>query len=140
MKPIIWIKSPYSDERGEFERLTKERSPQDYKIIKENNEYLKKAYQKAKLVILTDLMWRKLYNTDSWKTDTLKKVYQAFERNNEYRSVGRIITQYEEGKVSAPIVIQLGDKSLELVAGNTRLMIARVLGITPKVYLLESDW
>jgi hypothetical protein len=142
MNPITWNKSPYNEERGEFERLTKERTPlnANAKTFKDNNEYLKKAYTNAKMVTLTDFMWRKLGNTDSWTTDTLRKVYDAFKRNNEYRSVGNILTQFESGKVNAPIVIQFADKSMELVAGNTRLMMAKILGITPKVYLIESDW
>lgn len=136
---ITWKKDPFRSEAGEFERITIEYST-DKKEVRENLKYLETEYNKASKVSLVDSDWRKLENTDSFETDTMQEVYAALKRNNAPRDVDRILRQYVSGSVSCPIVIKFGDGRLELVGGNTRLMIARVLQIQPKIILVKTDW
>lgn len=137
---ITWKKDPFNNERSEFLRITTQYSPPDKKQINENFILLQQLYNKASKVPLVDRDWRKLGNTDSFETDTMQEVYAALKRNNAPRDVDRILRQYVSGSVSCPIVIKFGDGRLELVAGNTRLMLARVLKIRPKIILVETDW
>ena len=136
---ITWKKDPFSREFHEFERMTVQYTP-DKKELRNNLSYLQAQYNKARPVSLIDGDWRKLENTDSFETNTMEKVYEALKTNNEPRDVDRILRQYVSGSVSCPIVMKFADNRLVLVAGNTRLMIARVLKIKPKIILVETDW
>ena len=136
---ISWKKDSFRSEFDEFERMTIEYTP-DKKEVRNNLRYLETEYNKASKVSLVDSDWRKLENTDSFETDTMQEVYAALKRNNAPRDVDRILRQYVSGIVSCPIVIKFEDGRLELVGGNTRLMIARVLQIQPKIILVKTDW
>jgi|APGre2960657404_1045060.scaffolds.fasta_scaffold54711_4 hypothetical protein len=135
---ITWKKDPFRSEFGEFERVTIEYSPK--KQVRENLKYLETEYNRASKVSLVDSDWRKLGNTDSFETNTIQDVYDAIRANNTPRDVERILRQYVSGSISCPIVIKFADGRLQLVAGNTRLMIARVLQIKPKIILVKTDW
>lgn len=136
---ITWKKDPFSIEAHEFGRITAEYTP-DKKDLRNNLIYLQTQYNKSRPVSLIGNDWRKLGNTDSFETNTMEEVYAALKRNNAPRDVDRILRQYVSGSVSCPIVMKFADNSLVLVAGNTRLMIARVLKIKPKIILVETDW
>lgn len=136
---ILWKKDPFSNEVDEFKRITAQYTS-NKKDLAKNLRYLQTQYNKAKKVSLIDRDWKKLENTDSFETNTLDEVYSAMERNKAPRDIERILRQYVSGNVSCPIVIKFEDNRLELVGGNTRLMIARVLQIKPKIVLVETDW
>ena len=136
----MWVKDGFSGEQGEFERVVKEYSSESTKAFQENLKELKAKYGTSYPTTLTDSDWKKMMNTDSWTTDTVQKMELAISANNEPRDVGRIFYQYASLKVSSPIALRLGDGKLELIAGNTRLMGARVLGITPKIVIIKTDW
>jgi hypothetical protein len=136
---ITWKKDPFSSEAHEFGRITAEYTP-DKKDLRNNLGYLQTQYNKARKVSIIDSDWRRLENTDSFGTNTMEEVYTALKRNNAPRDVDRILRQYVSGNVSCPIVMKFSDNRLVLVAGNTRLMIARVLKIKPKIILVETDW
>ena len=40
--------------------------------------------------------------------------------------------------MSAPIILNSSDNGYYLIAGNTRLMVAKALGVRPKVWLVED--
>jgi len=135
---IRWVKSSYSDEKGEFEGIVNEYS--DAADVKKNISYIKKQYVVSKQISLTNNIWSKLKNTDSYNTKTIEGMQKAMKANREFRDINRILKQFFSGKVQAPIIIKLGDGSYELIAGNTRLMLSRVLGLTPKVQVVDTDW
>ena len=135
---IQWVKSSYSDEESEFERIGKEYS--NAADVKKNISYIKKQYGVSKQINLTNNMWSKLKNTDSYNTKTIEGMQKAMKANKAFRDITRILKQFFSGKVKAPIIMKLGDGSYELIAGNTRLMLSRVLGLTPKVQIVDTDW
>ena len=140
MKPIMWVKDSLISEQCEFERVVKNYSEDSKKEYQENLKELKTKYAASSSSTLTDTDWKKMLNTDSWATDTVKKMENAISRNNEPRNVSRIFYQYASLKVSLPIALRLDNGKLELIAGNTRLMGARVLGINPKIIIIKTDW
>ena len=137
---IFWVKEQYENERGEFERAGRAVSNKNNKIIQENITYLKDSYKKSNIVSLSDQAWQKMQNTDSWKTDTFTKILNAFSNNNEKRDIGRILSQFEMEKIKCPIAYKRDDNVLVLIAGNTRLMLCRVLGIRPNIVIIDTDW
>ena len=137
---ITWIKDNYENERGEFERAAIEVSGPTNKIKQENIKYLRDAYAKSKIVSLSDHDWQKMENTDSWKTETFTAILTAFSNNNEKRDLGRILSQFEMGKLKCPIAYKRADNALVLIGGNTRLMVCRVLGVKPRIVIINTDW
>ena len=140
MKPIIWTKDNFTAEQSEFKRVVKEYSGDSKKDFQENLKELQSKYASSSSTTLTDSDWKQMLNTDSWTTDTVKKMENAISRNNQPRNVSRIFYQYASLKVSLPIALRLANGKLELIAGNTRLMGARVLGINPKIIIIKTDW
>lgn len=117
-------------ERAEFERTA-----ETFAVDAETLMFI--ADEEGSMVPLSEEVWNKLQNTDS---NTLKV--------GNWQEVGRLSREYDrdwvtlkeklqQGEaVDAPIIMKHGD-SYHLVAGNTRLMIARALGETPHVLLFE---
>lgn len=141
---IKWMREDFSKEKDEFSRVAADFSGNDRKALTENTRQLESLYRQGKLITLSASMWRRLDNTDSWNTKTIKDIERAIRRNSKgsgTRSIEKIIREYISGKVRAPIVLEFnGGKSYTLIAGNTRLMAARMLEIEPKVLLVKSDW
>ena len=147
MSNINYIKVPYSEEEEEFERFVENFSQtEDEKakatFIKQNIKAIKDAYEKALLVTLWPDMWKKLENTDSWKTTDEEKIEKAIEQNRTARNIDNVLKEFRSGIVRAPIVASYDkNKRLVLIAGNTRLMIARAYNFRPKIVLVElPDW
>lgn len=140
MPKIVWKKGDFDSELGEFERTLKEyyseKESKDPKVVKE----LKKMYQKSAIVPLSNSDWSKMINTDSYSTDSMAKIEYALKSNGTKRDLCRILYQFAECNVLAPIAVRLGNKKLYCVAGNTRLMIARTLDIIPSIVIIDTDW
>ena len=160
MSKIKYTKVPYEEEKEEFERYVKRVSKNKDKkeeadAIEKNTETIKNAYKKAKLTLLKNDMWKKLENTDSWKTTDEEKIEKAVARNERSsgrRNIEKVIEEFLSGKVRAPIVMSYNRKNgvyknHTLIGGNTRLMVARALGELspeyrqPEVVLVKlPDW
>ena len=136
---INWKKVAYNDELAEFERTARAFTTAD-NDIKTNVATLKLKYKTAKLKTLSLSDWKRLRNTDSYMTETIESAQKSIKRNGEPRNLISIINEFITGSVRAPIALQLSDKSLYLVAGNTRLMVARFLDIKPRIVVVETDW
>jgi hypothetical protein len=131
---VNWKFPEWEDEVGEFER---------YHI---DLQLLKNLFDEDKtLITLTDDIWRKLGNTESYK---IKSLEQARTLAKKYgKDIDNILEAIDRGiPLPAPIVLKLKNK-YDLVAGNTRLMVCKALGITPEVlfmempeHLLESEY
>jgi hypothetical protein len=135
MMQISWKKVPYIDEKEEFERTVKNFSEKVDE--KENNTFLKKAYTTSKLISLNDRDWKNMENTDSWNVGTFENIQKIIKGD---RNITVIINEFFSNSVRAPIAIRLGEGQLYLVGGNTRLMAASVLGVKPKIVVVETDW
>jgi hypothetical protein len=95
---------------------------------------VERAFKHAKTVKLTDSLWESLENTDSWETTSLEKAAALAESyGRDWESIVDGLTSGAE--IPRPLVLKKKDGSLALVAGNTRLMVMRALGIRPEVTL-----
>lgn len=88
-------------------------------------------------------MWGTLDNTDSFDipSEGWEKVAEHIDHTNQETGATRswqdLKQKMEQGReLDAPIVLKYQNE-LHLVSGNTRLMVARALGKTPKILLVE---
>jgi hypothetical protein len=117
-------------ERGEFERVAS-----TFDVDVDTLMFL--AEEEGKLTSLDESFWDVLENTDSYKFgkgDWLEVENFADEYTRDWKSLK---SKIENGEMlDAPIIVEINGIH-HLVSGNTRLMVARALGITPKVLVFE---
>jgi len=149
MPANFWRKDPFRSEEGEFERMARQvhempetgATPKQKRLLKQEMEYLKSRYTAARLTLLPESMWRDMGNTGSFGVKNLNDLKRNLRADGVTRDIGRIEKQFlVDKKVSASIALQYSDGFVELVAGNTRLSMARVLGIQPRIVLVVTDW
>lgn len=126
-----WEKPPFSDEKEEFERVAT-----DLRIpIKK----LRDAYENAEPIWLDDKTWSSLQNTDSYDINN-KKQLEKMAKTYGKKSLPLLQKQMTTGIVQTPIVVKYRKgktTELTLLGGNTRLSMAHMLGITPRVHLID---
>ena len=122
--------------------------------VAEAMRYLENVFNKASPELLTDTIWRNLANTGSWNVKTFEDLFRNLQRDGVKRDVTNIVKQYfngprsgaidrPRGKVECPIILYTPENDgskYHLIGGNTRLTMARVLGIRPSVIILRTDW
>lgn len=123
-----WHAPDWGAEHGELARVSSE-----HKIPM---HHIKQAIKQAKIGSLPHKTWKKLHNTDSWGTNTVRKA------NQKAKTYGRDIGQIHKGikkghSMPTPIVAKMPSGEHHLVGGNTRLMASRAHGIKPKVTYLD---
>jgi hypothetical protein len=93
---------------------------------------------RAELKVLDDAHWSELENTESFETTSME---QAKKLAGAYgNDLDRVVAGLHSGaQIPAPIVLERANGTLTLVAGNTRLMACRALGIRPRVALVWLD-
>jgi hypothetical protein len=91
----------------------------------------------GKMVVLGKDLWSNLKNTDSWelKIGDLEKVRALANRYNK-DAKGILNGLKNEKPMKCPIILVIDTKPY-LMDGNTRLMLFKALGITPKVLLVK---
>lgn len=90
------------------------------------------ALDEGEIVELEDEAWEVMENTDSFDVSSLSDaIHLAHVYRKNYRFVLNAFIEREP--VPMPLVVVKKDGTPYLIAGNTRLMFARVLGIKPKV-------
>lgn len=146
MPTINWNKVSFDSEISEMRRIAEHFTPDKDTTRKQavdgNLKYLRQHYTKSVPAILTNQIWSKLGNTDSWNTRTLSDVNKAILDNSKtsgMRDSTSIVMEYMSGVVRCPIVLQTED-GYTLIAGNTRLMVAKALGVIPKCVIIKTDW
>jgi hypothetical protein len=146
-KKIDWVKPDFQTEENEFMNHFLNWMKEDILQVNFDNFSKKQlnqlvddilsAYENANVETLTNEEWSKMENTDSWTIETYKDLFDII--YGEYgRSEERIIKHSIEplkngGIVETPIVAYVNNRPPYLVAGNTRLSVCKLLGITPKV-------
>lgn len=121
-------------EMGEVERTAKTFAPEQYE------EFMKgfvELAEKSELTELSEEVWKDLENTDSY--DIPKGGWDQVAEHADF--VGRDWKTKRDlmqngTPIHAPIILKRGNV-YHKVAGNTRLMVARALGITPKVLIVD---
>jgi hypothetical protein len=122
--------TPYQDliisEMGEIDRTS-----EAFNMPADDIQY---AFEVGHEVILTDNIWSKLENSDSFQ---IKSLDQAIKLANKYKKDWRSIVQAikDEKQLPLPMVMSYGEDNYYLVAGNTRLMIYKALGVQPVVLM-----
>ena len=123
---VEWTLPSYEDEWEEFDR---------YGFSQEELNTIQEQFTQENLIVLTGDIWSRLGNTDSYDVKDEDEVMGlADEYGKDWESIKSGLEG--GGQMDAPIVL-LQDGRYELVAGNTRLMLCKVLGITPQVLLVE---
>src|SRR3989338_3329479 len=125
------------DEKGEIERVAKEFA----KISAAG--FIERFKRIAKSCVLSKLdeeTWKILENSDSFdiaKEDWRKVRKNSFAGGESPKDWHIILDKFKSGYLlDAPIILKIGEK-LHLLSGNTRLMVARALGITPMVLIVD---
>ena len=123
--------------------------------VAEGMRYLENLFNKASPEKLNSSIWRNLDNTGSWDVKTFEHLFRNLQKDGVKRDVSRIVKQFfngdrsgpinkPSGKVECPIILYAPGNPpryrYRLLGGNTRLTMARVLGITPSVIILRTDW
>jgi hypothetical protein len=137
-----WYKDAFNNEVLEFERVTNDltadrESDDEWKMMFNK---LKKSYNNETIKVLNDRVWAKLENTDSWSTTTINKVNKAILDNSEgsgKRDIYGVISEILGDKTRCPIILK-NKSGYTLIAGNTRLMACRLIGIRPKVIVVKA--
>jgi hypothetical protein len=84
----------------------------------------------GKEVTLTDEMWSRLENTDSYDINSEEEAIELAQHyGKDYQSI------MSAESLPPAIIFQYSPNKFYLIAGNTRLMFARVKGINPQVIL-----
>jgi hypothetical protein len=125
----MWITPDIDEEIEEIQRTSKSLRIPLRKLIK--------AFFDGSMTVLSEEIWSKIKNTDSYNThdEKLARTYA-----NEYeKDIDSIYFALDEGtNLPMPIVLKTG-KIYYLIAGNTRLMAARSRGIRPFVFLISIN-
>jgi|TARA_R110000822_G_scaffold91935_1_gene211791 hypothetical protein len=148
---VRYYKGEFRDERTEFERITRQFVGNDPQAVQDQLRYLEGLFYNARPQKLRDSMWRNLQNTSSWEVKTVDSIFRNLRRDGVRRNISRIANQFIgegmingfNGRVECPIILHSTDQTgneYQLVAGNTRLSMARALNQTPEVIILETDW
>lgn len=88
------------------------------------------------LTELAPLTWAMMANSDSWAIESMEEAeIRAAVRDEDLQPALNLIAAGK--KVPAPIVFILGDGTPYLATGNDKLMIARVMGVVPQVFLID---
>ena len=129
MDNVSWYKPDLSEEHEEMERTSEELGIDLQEIID--------GYKNGSLEELNNDMWQMMENTDSWD---IKDLEDARRYAEEYgKDIENIIDGFKKGKeLPAPIVLIKDDGAPYLIAGNTRLMVARALKVVPKVVIVRN--
>lgn len=127
--------------------------------------YVESQFRRAPIKTLDDVNWRKMANTGSYwdyslsEVRTFKQLFRNLQLDGEKRNISRIVKQFMgdgeindfNGTVECPICFKLNKSGgimqegqfygpLYLVGGNSRLTVAKVLGIQPKIIEISVDW
>lgn len=85
---------------------------------------------------LVDLKYDEISNSDF---SHVKSIDDVIKLAKEYgKNIDALLTQFEKGKIEAPIILSIGNNKPYLIGGNTRLMILKImlledLNVQPKV-------
>jgi hypothetical protein len=123
---VSWHKPSLEEERGEIERQSQE--------LNMDAQNLAKIFQSGHLVPLNDDTWNRMENTESSSPDIKLKDVLSW----THRDVNSIHNIFEKGgSLPAPMVL-IHNGTPICVAGNTRLSLARALGVRPQVWMAQT--
>jgi cytidyltransferase-like protein len=96
------------------------------------------AFTAGSMVVLSDDIWSKLENSDSYEVNSLDDAIKlATEYGKDYKPTLDAIKA--DKTINPPMVLNYDKDKYYLVGGNTRLMFYKALGKTPKVLMGVLD-
>jgi cytidyltransferase-like protein len=96
------------------------------------------AFTAGNMVVLSDDIWSKLENSDSYEVNSLDDAIKlATEYGKDYKPTLDAIKA--DKTINPPMVLNYDKDKYYLVGGNTRLMFYKALGKTPKVLMGVLD-
>jgi cytidyltransferase-like protein len=114
------------DERSEIERVA-----QEFNVPIPDVEY---AFVAGNMVVLSDDVWSKLENTDSWDVKSLEDaIALASKYGKNWKPTLAAIKA--DKAMNPPLILNYDKDKYHLVGGNTRLMFLKALGKIPKVLM-----
>ena len=112
-----------------------ERTAQDFNIPIPDVRY---AFTAGSMVVLSDDIWSKLENSDSYEVNSLEDAIKlATGYNKDFDSTLAAIKA--DKTIDPPMVLNYDKDKYYLVGGNTRLMFYKALGKIPKVLMGVLD-
>ncbi len=133
---INFVKPNLEHEMGEIERVAELFANDDKeKFARKIVEEIESAEPQE----LSEDEWGLLENTDSYDIEVgdWSKVALLSEMQEVKRDWQGLRSKMEKEEcIEAPVILKIAGK-LHLVSGNTRLMVARALGLTPKVIIVS---
>ena len=97
------------------------------------------AFQAGSMVVLTDDIWSKLKNSDSYEVNSLDDAIKLAKKYGKNWKPTLDAIKDGDAVVSPPMVLNYGQDKYYLVAGNTRLMFYKALNKIPKVLMGTLD-
>jgi HK97 family phage portal protein len=134
---IDWSKPDWDSKktRADAERNVDELDKEGYSC--KPDELLDDLRSDGKLVPLKDKLWKRITNTESLRVRKFSDIFaQAHRRKRKVRGV---LAEFLAGDVRAPILLRLSSGDVHLFSGDTRLCIARLFDVQPRVWLLDLD-
>jgi hypothetical protein len=126
--------SPYHDlVVSELDKI--DSTAQEFNVPINDLQY---AFEAGRENILTDDIWSKLENSDSYQ---IKNLEQAIKLANKYKKDWRSIVRaiQDEKQLPLPLVLNYAKDKYYLVGGNERLMFYKALGVQPIVLIGTID-
>ena len=135
---LQWEKPNLEWEFGEIDRTAKEFSQGDKEKYGSIMWGFKNQFENAQLEPLTDEVWSKLENTDSYNSVAPGDIEGAGKiAESNKRSWKQKLNSMRNGKpMPAPIIFEMNGR-YHKVSGNTRLMLARALNSRPRVIFIR---
>lgn len=116
-----------ADEESEIERTA-----QEFNVPIPDMQY---AFIAGNMVILSDDIWSKLENSDSYQIKSLEQAIKLAKKyKKDWEPTLRAIKAGNES-INPPLILNYDKDKYYLVGGNTRLMFYKALDITPKVLM-----
>ena len=113
-----------------------ERTAEEFNIPIPDVRY---AFQAGSMVVLSDDIWSKLENSDSYEVNSLDDAIKlAKEYGKNWKPTLDAIKD-DDAVVTPPMVLNYDKDKYYLVGGNTRLMFYKALGKIPKVLMGVLD-
>lgn len=128
MASKLWVKSHFKGVRPQVEQFLLQFT--DKRELKPAVDEFRKLYEKARVEQLSPSLWSRISNTESWNTRTLEQMERLFKKNRSYGEVSVVLQEIYEPRIRCPLVVKMKGQVL-LVEGETRLMVARVMKLTP---------
>lgn len=141
---MISLKELLIESKEEWKEPTIEAEESDFEMLADQLDIsldkIKEAFDEGELKRLMPSVWDKLKNCDCKKANSFKDIVDLSQKlqkkNPDYKSNWKQFKKdFKNNKpVKAPIVMKYGD-DYYLVAGNTRLMVAKLMDVSPAIYL-----